>query len=354
MLHLTHTEYETGRASQKASCVGRSPIAQLNNVHTCRQLYHSPLIPYYHAVAESAPAHLRWVQPSRPPKVYQRDLTLLARIIASRAGARPMNGSGYAFHLNGQRSVTFDDGLRKGLYFAVKHALEAGWKVILFVCPAFVGNSDLMYRHKASLLVSTARARSLTSSDCARASAMLSERGIAGRDVAQQLLNVPYRLRDALDRAADVLGVDVPSYARRVRPYLGIDELRYLAKRGVFLGSHGLDHAPVTGMDVNAMAEIVNDSLERIGAIAPLRARLFSYPFGDAGVPQSFLHALIEGCGLDYSFGTAGWRPERHPRHVQRLRMETPNCASGILLRELTRKLLRRLLGRSAVRRNES
>jgi hypothetical protein len=354
MLYRTTIEYETGQPSQKALGTPRPVLAHEGADDQRGVAWSGSLIPYYHAITGTAPPHLRWVQPLRSPQDYIQDLGLLSRV---RHVCCPLqHGSARAerFRLNQEKIVTFDDGLRDGVLNAVGHALDAGWTVVLFVCPSFFGNTDLMYRHRASLLVETANTLWRTSPVLKRVSDMLSERGITGECVARKLLNVPYAQRDVLNTAAKALGVDVGGYARESRPYLGIDELRAFAQRGVQIGSHGLDHAPIAGTDINSAAAMVNDSLERISAIAPVLARLFSYPFGDSGVPQSGIDALIERCGLDYSFGTAGWRPERNPRHVQRLRMESTHAGCGIVFREIGRKVLRRLLGRSIPRRADT
>lgn len=310
------------------------------------------LIPYYHAIVRSAPSYLRWVQTIRSPVDYRRDLHLLNRICDRSNRSSKSDIRGHGFHLEGRKVIAFDDGLRAGAFFAISRALDAGWTVLLFVCPAFFDNTDLMYRHKASILVEAAYAQVTVPTVLARVSNMLTERGIAGDGVGRQLLNVTYADRDVLDVAAKILGIDIRVCAQHLRPYLGSEALHALSRRGVLIGSHGMDHAPVSGSDTHVVVDMVNESLDRIARIVPLHARLFSYPFGDAGITQRRIDELIERCTLDYSFGTAGWRPEWNARHVQRLRMETEYGACGILLREVMRKLLRKILGRSVPRRS--
>ncbi len=246
--------------------------------------------------------------------------------------------------------ITFDDGLREGFSQVAGQLAAHNLGAILFVCPAFLRNDDLMYRHKASLLVEIMRGPDIAASTKLNVYDMLGERGIAGTDVRERILNVPYRQRDVLDSIADMLGFDVPSFTRKNRPYLEADELRRLSRGGMLIGSHGMDHSPFNRDTPDQYIDHLRESFDALDAIAAQPLRLFSYPFGDHGVPHSMIGKVIRECDLAYSFGTAGWRPEQHPRHVQRLRMETSQRIEHILLQEVVRKIARRMSGRSVAR----
>ncbi len=314
----------------------------------------APLLPYYHCVSDSAPPHLVHVQTPRHPARFTRDFAFFRRYARLRGASaeRLTSRSGGCIPSHG--IITFDDGLRDGLHSAVDLALEAGFTVVLFICPAFIGNDDLMFRHKASLLASVLCGGGVSGSTSMRVSGMLAERGVSGQDAATQLLQVPYEERSVLDAVARMLGIDVKSYVRYSRPYLDADELRAFVRRGVLLGSHGSDHAPVRGEHLAKCIGQINESFDKMQDIAPQEFRLFSYPFGDAGISQHVIDHVLECCRLDYSFGTAGWRPERNLRHKQRVRMETAHSIEGILLLEAARATARIVLGRTIPQRLQS
>lgn len=311
----------------------------------------APLLPYYHCVSESAPPHLVHVQAPRHPAQFIRDLAVLRQFAGLRGASTDSMASSSGAAIPDHGIITFDDGLRDGLHFAVDLALEAGFTVVLFICPSFISNADLMYRHKASLLVTALDGGMVSKSVSMRLSGMLSERGVSGEDARVQLLRVRYDERSVLDDAAHMLSVDVEGYVRRSRPYLDADELRTFTRRGILLGSHGWDHAPVRGEHLAMCIGQINESFDQIRDIAPQEFRLFSYPFGDAGVSQHAIDSVMLRCGLDHSFGTAGWRPERNPRHKQRLRMEVPGSAGSIVAREMARNIVRSVIGRTVPRR---
>jgi peptidoglycan/xylan/chitin deacetylase (PgdA/CDA1 family) len=314
----------------------------------------APLLPYYHCITDAAPPHLAYVQTPRHPAQFTYDVTALRRYTRLRGVSPerlPLRSGG---RIPNHGIITFDDGLRDGLHSAVDLALDAGFTVVLFICPAFIGNLDLMYRHKASLLASVLCDVVVSGSTSMRLSGMLAEWGVSAQDASTQLLQVRNEERSVLDTAARMLGIDVKSYARHSRPYLEVDELRAFAQRGVFLGSHGLDHAPVCSAQIEERVGQNNESFELIQDIVHQEFRLFSYPFGDAGISQHAIDNVLQCCKLDYSFGTAGWRPERNPRHKQRLRMEVPVSAGSILATEMLRNVVRYVIGRTVpCRRNE-
>ncbi|MBI1194095.1 MAG: polysaccharide deacetylase family protein [Bacteroidetes bacterium] len=294
---------------------------------------HRVLVPFYHAVSDTPLPHLDPLYPVRSPAQFSRDLDFMLRYfkpvdlpeLVSLCG-RPLAGEPASrkkrqppfdkpvFH------VTIDDGLRSaGEQMAV--ILRAkGVPATLFVNSAFVGNRALMYRYTAALIVSHLRAPRTAAAQAAllgegRAFVEQQHRAFANaesfrktRHLEPWILAQGYEQRGLLEALAAHLGIDIPGFLERDRPYLTLAELRSLQRQGFHIGSHSIDHPWYQHISPDERLRQTLTSLQWVREHLPGSPDVFAFPFSDAGLPESLIQqGFAQGIALHV--GGPGLRP---------------------------------------------
>jgi peptidoglycan/xylan/chitin deacetylase (PgdA/CDA1 family) len=112
---------------------------------------------------------------------------------------------------------------------------------------------------------------------------------------------------------------DWPSQPARAprRPLAGAPELRELRDAGMEIGSHGVEHAPLTGAPERLARREVVDSRAMLEDVVAGPVRSFAYPYGAA--PSAAAERLVRetyaaACGTDLGSVPGGADPFRLPR----------------------------------------
>ncbi len=112
------------------------------------------ILPFYHAVSNQRIPHLANVLNTRDTQTFKKDLEFFLRhfepvgadtLVHIATGEVPLKKP--SFHL------TFDDGLKEVITVIAPILKEKGIPATFFVNTGFIGNRDLFYRFKASLLI---------------------------------------------------------------------------------------------------------------------------------------------------------------------------------------------------------
>ena len=108
----------------------------------------------------------------------------------------------------------------------------------------------------------------------------------------EQMLAEFDRISAQLEEAADTSIRDIID----TDPYVSVaswQELKDVARRGVEIGSHTVDHCRLTGIDRERVAQQLKDSMQQVAAGVELECRHFCYPNGDhdAGVAEQVREA---------------------------------------------------------------
>lgn len=294
------------------------------------------ILPFYHAISDQPPPHLRHVLQTRNTRIFRQDLEWLLRhfepvevatLEALAAGApaprKPL------FHLS------FDDGLKEVATVIAPLLREMGIPATFFVNTRFIGNRDLFYRFGVSLLLSILEERAAGEKSLREASEILTSGGIKAPTLREQLLAIDYSHRELLQQVAPRLGVDFGDYLRHQEVYLNEEEIRALIHQGFTVGAHGLDHPLFRQLSHEEQLRQALEStrwLEEQMGVAPL---LFSFPFSDEEVPASFFHQVHPPTGkISLTFGISGLKKEAFPRHLHRIPMERGDLPARAILRE--------------------
>ncbi len=291
------------------------------------------ILPFYHAVSDEPPTHLRSLYHVRTMKQFEADIDFLLRHY------QPLSIHQLHQHIQQKTQpskpsffLSFDDGLREFKDNAWPVLKRKGVPVALFVNSAFVDNKELFYRFKAALLIEELA------------------KGTLDVDAAT-LKAVSYHERSALDDYAAAAGLNFASYLQKVRPYLTVEELRDLCAEGVVIGAHSVDHPHFYQLSLDDALQQLSLSMQFVQHTFKTKQNIFSFPFTDWGVSKVFFERMY-AAGIDLSFGTAGVKKEKEGRHLQRIPVEDhKQNMLVILLKQYLYYLVKAPLGKNTIRR---
>ncbi len=304
---------------------------------------HKIIFPFYHLVANERVGHVAHLYSYKNENEFVKDLDFLLKrykplsILELYEGKIPDRDSFL---------LTFDDGLIEFKEIVAPILLRKGVPAINFLNSGFVDNTDLFYRYKASLLIEETRR---DKASCRRLRELFPESGY-GKGVKEKLLKITYHERESLDIAAHHIGFSYHDYLAKVKPYMTSEDVRALAKAGFDFGGHSIDHPEYWNLNLENQVKQTLESVAAARQLTGARLRLFSFPFSDTGVKESFFDNEWIKNNVDFMFGTAGIKKEKHRGHFQRIPMEErkgKKTAEQLLRREYIYFFFKMLLGRN-------
>lgn len=252
------------------------------------------LLPFYHLVSDDQkPWRRNYDYPG--VKKFEEELDFLLAHFKPVALDELLSGR----NLSGCFHLSFDDGLRECAEAVVPVLKRKGVPATFFINPSFVDNRDLFHRYKASEIV-----------------ALLQQRNI------NLNLQQTYADLESLDGLAAEIGIDWDEWLEKHRPYLSLDQIRQLQADGFSIGSHSMDHPEFDLLDEETQLDEIRESMTWLTRKLNPPVKAFAFPFTDAGVSDTVFKTCRDEHVFDLSFGTAGLKKERQPRHFQRLPME--------------------------------
>lgn len=295
------------------------------------------LLPFYHVVSDDPLPHIKsYNYPG--VDAFQRDLDYLLKHYAP-AGLDELftatASSHNLFHLS------FDDGLRQCYDIIAPLLLRKGIPATFFINPGFVDNRQLFHRHKAGLILTHAENFSSTKN-------ILVKSGITP----VQLMQISGRDSELLDRIAEEAGISFADFLQSYRPYMTLGQIAELQAAGFTIGGHSWDHPEFYTISEQEQFDQIRRSMEWMDAHFPQRKRIFAFPFTDDGIRTRLLRRVYDSGICDLTFGTAGLKRDIFPGHLQRLSCETGFSLESILKGELVYSGLRRITGKSVVKRD--
>ncbi len=193
----------------------------------------------------------------------------------------------------GACAITFDDGWRDNLDYALPELKRAGLPATIFVVTERVGTEGAFWPDEVCRRLSPLAAGALADA----ASAM----GLPGRvvdvdDVLEQLKGLPEAQRDEpMARLRGVTGLPHPPS----RELLTWDELTQLHEAGIGIESHGATHAILTGLDEPEVEAELRRAREALVERGFGRDALLAYP---SGRHDERVHAIAKRAGYRAAF----------------------------------------------------
>ena len=312
----------------------------------------SCIFPFYHGVAQSTPAYAKHLYPMPTPEQFEKDLDFflthftpisLQDLLEAPGKKGPTQKPG--FHLS------FDDGLSLCADPIKSILLEKGIPATFFLNSDFVGNRDLFYRYKASLLIERILENHPAEEDWDQIGEILSVSVDSPTQLCKELKKVSYATRQVLDSIAPLLEVNFSHFLAEERPYLSESQIQELIDEGFTIGGHSVNHPLYYELPEEKQIEQSLQSVDYVCKRFALPYQVFAFPFTDYGVPRPVFESLYAG-GIQASFGTAGLKQDVFSTHYQRIPMEKwPYSARGVLSKAFGLYFPKALLGKHRIKR---
>jgi peptidoglycan/xylan/chitin deacetylase (PgdA/CDA1 family) len=308
----------------------------------------SPVIPYYHIVADEDVPHVKHLYGFRNTKQFQEDLDFFLANY-SPVGLADVIGHLHQGKVLPKRSflLTFDDGFRE-MHDVVAPILKAkGVPATFFLTTGFIDNLDMAHQNKASVLIEHL-VQNPGNSLLKEVENLLDKNSIPGADLFSRLLAIRYRDKNLIMEIAAICGCDLAGYLSSARPYLASDQIRNLLRQGFTIGAHSVDHPLYAELSLKDQLFQTRESLRFLLDRFQISYRAFAFPHTDSGVSRDFFEKLQALRTLDASFGTDGMVKHSFPFNLERFTLDKSLLpAKRILAKHYPRGLYRNLFRRT-------
>jgi peptidoglycan/xylan/chitin deacetylase (PgdA/CDA1 family) len=307
------------------------------------------LAPFYHIVSDEKVPHVENLYSYRNLQEFAKDVDFLLKRYT------PLTLMELLVRLKNQQPLprqsfflSFDDGLRETFDNIAPILRQKGVPATFFINTATLDNTELLYRHKASLLIS--HFRDLTNrAPISKATALLTKHEINSSDLVTGLLSIRYANKHVLDEVAVSIDFDFPAYLRRQQPYVTTTQLNDLISQGFSVGAHSIDHPPYYEVSFEEQLRQTTESVNGLTRAFGLNYTAFAFPFGDKGVSRRFFSKIRNEGLVQILFGSSAYLiDEDYPLAIQRLGMEDQPFCTEDILRMAEVKFIARLLTRKA------
>jgi peptidoglycan/xylan/chitin deacetylase (PgdA/CDA1 family) len=280
------------------------------------------ILPFYHSVSDKPLPHLKHVLHIRNVKTFEADLDFYIKhfkpVDALELWQDIREGSP---HLQPSFHLSFDDGLKECISVIAPILKSRGIPATFFINTGFIGNRDIFYRFKASLLIE--KTISVTDAVLKEIHSLLDKFSVPAGDLKKRILSVTCSQKDVLDEAVNAAGLDFREYAQNQEIYMNVEDIRQMLEQGFTVGAHSIDHPLFSEVTLDEQLRQTNQSIEYIRNKFGVSPSLFSFPFTDDEVSAEFFRRIyIPEGNLDLTFGISGLKNDMYPSHLQRIPME--------------------------------
>ncbi len=293
------------------------------------------IAPFWHLVSPSSPAHVKHLYSVHTPERFRKDLDFFLRNFI------PVDSKELLKVISGEKKlpkpavfISFDDGFQEIKSVVAPILLEMGVPATFCVSPAFVGNHNMLYRCKLSL-ISDYILRKGFDFNPSIISLKGGKRVVNRRELIKEFFKLGINDIDDIHRIASEVGVDFSSYLDSYKPYITIEDLKYLASKGFTIGAHSLNHPLFSDISAKEQVEEVEQSLQWVVENFTNQPNIFAFPFTNYGVNQElYQYFFVENPGkCDLMLGTAGYKPTSKHWLLHRIPMEENSSSASRILK---------------------
>jgi len=282
------------------------------------------ILPFYHLISDNNPAHVKHLYKIKNVKEFESEMDFFLKFFT------PLNTETFILSVNNEIKLkkpgfflSFDDGFREIKDTIAPILLRKGIPAAFFVNTAYIGNNDMMYRCKISLLIEKLSTSNFKNSKFSEVAKLINSEGNL-ESISKKLLTLQHNQGQLINQVASVLDVSFEAYLKKEQPYLSLNDLVKLSDSGFTIGGHGFNHPYFNQITYEEQIEEVKNSMEWVSSNFPNQPKLFAFPFTDDGLSNNLLKLLTSKTEniCDITFGTAGIQENINNTHFQRLPME--------------------------------
>ena len=314
------------------------------------------ICPFYHAVSDIAPEHLKYLYPVRNTRQFEKDLDFLTKHF------NPVDYSFLTDALHHGKTIrqksfllTFDDGLREFHDVIAPVLIRKGIPATCFINSSFTDNQDMFFRFKASIIVN--RIKNTGIATTFKITEILNnhfKNRVSQKRLQEIILSIGYGHKQLLDEIAAILEIDFKNYLQQHKPYLTKEQINSLMIQGFTFGAHSTDHPKYMNLSLTQQVDNTRKCIEYINSNFRQPVNMFSFPFTDFGVDKRFFDAISkdENGHVDLSFGCAGLKKDTCHFNFQRIPMEIKNFKAGnIISTEYLYYIMKSILNKNIIYR---
>ncbi len=283
---------------------------------------------FYHVISDRALPHISHLYAYKTPQEFECDLLFLKqnfRLISydqlvEQRSSRTHPGKPAAF-------LSFDDGCAECFTVVRPLLLKHEIPCTFFLTTDLIDNHSMLYRHTISLCIQAMQAASPEQKtgylQQINQDFLLSLANVQGFE--DWLRSIKREETAFLSRLCPLLGVDVGAYLQSSRPYLTLEEIRFLAADGFTIGSHSKSHPKMSLLEDEAIEEEMVASCKTIQDITHQDQVPFAFPFSAYGIRRELLERIAGAHpSLGILFDTKGIRRD-HPWIQNRIWSDSPS-----------------------------
>ena len=312
-------------------------------------------IPYYHAINDNLPPHLRHITPIKSAEQFAADLEFFSSHYHFVSIPNLVNHLYHNAPLpENAMTIAFDDGLSDAYQFAAPLLEQFNASAVFFLNSDFLDNKKMFYRHKESLLVEYI----LKSADSKLLSKLADEfmmkENFDSKNICKKILSLDYNQSEKIDHIGEICEIDFNDYLEKEKPYMSTNDVEDLISRGFFIGAHSLDHADFRLLSFEDQITQAVESTQIIAQKFNLPYKIFSSPFHNDYLSKNFFEEIYSS-GIQVAFGIDGTMTDEVENSLQRLNMESEKLykASALLATYYVVKIFRGVIGKGKIHRSE-
>lgn len=277
------------------------------------------IVPVYHCVSDEDLPHIKNVVNYKTTNAFEADLDYLSKKF------KFVDWDYFKENYNKKHSkpialLTFDDGLIEFKNVVLPILIRKGIYAINFINPAFIGNNDIMFRFKASLLIDEIKNDNFKISPTLLSYFKL--KNVSKTEFNKNMASINFQNQYQLDEIAQILNIDFTTYASKNKIYLQKEDLDDVKTQGFGIAAHSWNHPLFNELSLNLQIENAQKSLDYMSENEYL-SDCFAFPFTDFGVKKAFFDELfLKNENLKLTFGTAGLKIDSFSRNLHRVPME--------------------------------
>ena len=288
------------------------------------------LILVYHLVSDADLKHAKHLFPYRSEKQFEGDLDFLLKnfdFIDWETFLR--NKIEKVKTKKPTILLTFDDGYSEFYDIIVPILKRKGIFAINFINPKFIDNKEMMWRNKASLIVSEI----IDNKSLQNKISKFQDFGSDLKTNINSILKINFKNKNKLDDIANHLEIDINNYLKKNPVYLTTEQLINLKNEGFGISSHGWNHPLYNQLSLSEQLKNTQKSLDYMKENQFLNDS-FAFPFTDHLVDNQFFDNISkQNPELKFTFGSAGLKLDSYPKNLQRIPIETENYSAEEILK---------------------